>query len=585
MLNKKISVLFLAIMLFFGLCACGDNNFTADDSVGTETQEVIEAEETETEIPIPVTEREVKQTVTIKADPDGTPVSAKLKTSGEDMEEEVDVKDLPFGVKIRYFLEEKEVSADAIKGATGNVRIRFDYENKAETEVTVDGHTVRTKVPFAFISMMTVPEDRLYNVEVNSGDVTEASGSTLIYGYAVPGLEDELKLSAVKDKIRSLSDEVEFDGDGIPEYLEIKGYAVDFDMDFTATLVTNGFLKDTESEDLNDISDAIGELGEFSDAGNELSDGVGKLKDGAGKFGEGLGKYVEGAGTLKDGAEALSGGVSQLKDGASALSEGTSGLNDGLAALDLNSQALKDGASGLSNGLGALLEAYTASQSGGEETTPEIDPEAAAENIAESTRAGVLEAFVGNETLTEEEKMAIAEAAGSAAYEKALAEISEIKDQTSSGTEQTGADLTGMIQGLYDASLGLSEGISSYAGGVSQLAEGAAGLKEGVSQLSDGLGQLAGGASELSKGAGTLASSGKELTTGYSSLESGIGSLKSGVDEINSEIFSKIGSLSYGALPETLDKLKAMRLADKGFTAWNTYDGEEGGIVFILETE
>ena len=50
-------------------------------------------------------------------------------------------------------------------------------------------------------------------------------------------------------------------------------------------------------------------------------------------------------------------------------------------------------------------------------------------------------------------------------------------------------------------------------------------------------------------------------------------------------IFQKIGSLSYGALPDTIEGLKAMRLADKGFTAWDTYDGEEGSIVFILETE
>ena len=57
------------------------------------------------------------------------------------------------------------------------------------------------------------------------------------------------------------------------------------------------------------------------------------------------------------------------------------------------------------------------------------------------------------------------------------------------------------------------------------------------------------------------------------------------VDEINRDVFQKIGALSYGALPDTIEGLKAMRLADKGFTAWDTYDGEDGSIVFILETE
>lgn len=58
-----------------------------------------------------------------------------------------------------------------------------------------------------------------------------------------------------------------------------------------------------------------------------------------------------------------------------------------------------------------------------------------------------------------------------------------------------------------------------------------------------------------------------------------------GVDEINRDVFQKIGSLSCGSLPDTIEGLKAMRLADKGFTAWDTYDGEDGSIVFILETE
>ena len=186
--------------------------------------------------------------------------------------------------------------------------------------------------------------------------------------------------------------------------------------------------------------------------------------------------------------------------------------------------------------------------------------------------------------MTEEEKNALAKAAGDAAKEKALSEIQNINQQKEGG-ESEKTDLTPLIQGLMDASSGLEDGISSYTSGVSQAAEGASGLKEGASQLADGIGELGGGSEELSEGAGTLASSGKELTRGYSKLESGIGSLKKGVDELNKDVFKKVASLSVGELPETLDSLKAMRLADKGFTAWDTYDGEEGSIIFILETE
>ncbi len=582
MLNKKVLAVLMAIVLIFAMSACGDNNFTAQDTEEPVVQEEAVTEET-ADIPVPVSEEETRQTVTIKAESDGTPISAKMKTSGEDMEETVDVGKLPFKVKIRYFLEGEELTADEIKGKTGNVRIRFDYENNAETTVNLQGKEVLTKVPFAFISIVTVPEDRLYNVEVNSGSVTESSGSRLIYGYALPGLKDELKLDAAKNKIENLGSDISMGSlEDFPEYLEITGYASDFDLDFTATLVTNGLLRNTEEGKFTDISDVLTDLGDAGSGGDELADGVSELKDGADKFGSGLDKYVEGAGGLKDGADALSQGMGKLSEGAASLKEGADGLASGLNSLNKNSENLVNGVSGISEGLAGLLEAYKAG-SGDEPEGSSIDAKAILSEIGAGTESAVLDALSGNEAMTKEEKNALAKAAGDAAKEKALSELRDINEQAGGESDET--DLTPLIQGLMDASSGLEDGISSYTSGVSQAAEGASGLKEGASQLANGIGELGGGSEELSKGAGTLASSGKELTKGYSKLESGIGSLKKGVDELNEDVFKKVASLSVGELPETLDSLKAMRLADKGFTAWDTYDGEEGSIIFILETE
>ena len=583
MLNKKVLAVLMALVLIFAMSACGDNNFTAQDTEEPAVQEEAVTEET-ADIPVPVSENGTRQTVTIKAESDGTPISARLKTSGEDMEETVDVGKLPFKVKIRYFLEGEELTADEIKGKTGNVRIRFDYENNAETTVNLQGKEVLTKVPFAFISIVTLPEDKLYNVEVNSGSVTESSGSRLIYGYALPGIKDELKLDAAKNKIENLGSDISMGSmEDFPEYLEITGYASDFDMDFTATLVTNGLLRDTEEGKFTDISDALSDLGDAGSGGDELADGVSELKDGADKFGSGLDKYVEGAGGLKDGADALSQGMGKLSEGAASLKEGADGLASGLNSLDENSENLVNGASVIKEGLAGLLEAYKEG-SGDEPEGSSIDVEAISSEIGAGTESAVLDALLGNEAMTEEEKNALAKAAGDAAKEKALSEIQNINQQAEGG-ESEKTDLTHLIQGLMDASSELENGISSYTSGVSQAAEGASGLKEGASQLANGIGELGGGFEELSDGAGSLASSGKELTKGYSKLESGIGSLKKGVDELNKDVFKKVASLSVGELPETLDSLKAMRLADKGFTAWDTYDGEEGSIIFILETE
>ncbi len=581
MLNKRITAIFLIFVLLFTLTSCGDNNYMAEDVIQEEPETpVIE----ETEDTIPVEEGEVKQTVTIKAGPDGTPISAKLRTSGDDLEETVETDKLPFGVKIRYYLEGKEITADEIAGATGNIRIRFDYENKAETTVSVNGKDVSTKVPLAFVSLVTVPEDRLYNVKVNSGGMTETAGNRVIYGYALPGIEEALKLSAAKEKIKSLGSNISFEeSESIPEYLEITGYASDFEMDFSATLVTNGLLKDSEESGINDISDMINDLGELGDGGNELSDGISELKNGAAQFGSGLDKYVEGAGSLKEGTDMVSGGMSKLSEGAKSLKDGAAGLSSGLSELKGSGENLNSLASGLNEGIEALLEEYSSSQG----DVPEdeiIDAGTVSDDIAAGTKQAVMEALSGNETLTDDEKTALAEAAGVAAKEKAFSQLSSINGQ-SGETESDQSDLTPMIQGLLEASSGLKDGVAAYTGGVSQAASGASVLSDGASQLASGIDELSGGISELVKGADVLTASGKALSKGYDALESGIGTLKDGIDEINRDVFQKIGSLSYGALPDTIEGLKAMRIADKGFTAWDTYDGKEGSIVFILETE
>ena len=63
-----------------------------------------------------------EETVTIKADALGAPLSATLKRSGEDMEESVDIADLPFEVAVSYYLDGKQVTPEELAGARINFK-------------------------------------------------------------------------------------------------------------------------------------------------------------------------------------------------------------------------------------------------------------------------------------------------------------------------------------------------------------------------------------------------------------------------------------------------------------------------------
>ena len=61
-------------------------------------------------------------------------------------------KELPMTVKITYFLDGKEMSAEEIAGKSGKVTIRYDYTNTLKSKQTVDGKEYEVCVPFLMAS-------------------------------------------------------------------------------------------------------------------------------------------------------------------------------------------------------------------------------------------------------------------------------------------------------------------------------------------------------------------------------------------------------------------------------------------------
>ena len=230
-------------------------------------------------------------------------------------------RELPVDTKVTYYLEGQEVTAHRIAGETGDVRIRFDYENK-------------TDVPFMVLTAVLLSGDVFSDVEVENGRIIDFGDQKAVIGFAFPGLAASLKLADYEP-----AEEVE-----LPEYVEITARAEAFELDFTATVVSTGLFDEVKDEDLSDLEDAADDMDELTDASKELKDAAEELADGGGEMGGYLKQYFDGISKLGDGTyaldrglKALAGNISLITKGSSALQEGLGQVDEALSKIDLSS--------------------------------------------------------------------------------------------------------------------------------------------------------------------------------------------------------------------------------------------------------
>ena len=218
---------------------------------------------------------------------------------------------LPVNVRITYYLEGQEVSAEKIAGKTGKVKIRFDYENN-------------TDVPFMVLSAAMLPADVFSDVEVTNGRLMDLGDQKAVIGFAFPGLMDTLKLVDYEP-----TEEIE-----LPEYVEIEARAEDFALDFTASVVSTGLFEDLEDKDLEDLNKLPDDMDELTDASSEIRDAAQELADGGSEFGDYLSQYFDGLSQLSEGTDSLDQGLTLLSQNISKISEGSKSLQGGLEQID-----------------------------------------------------------------------------------------------------------------------------------------------------------------------------------------------------------------------------------------------------------
>ena len=510
---------------------------------------------------------------------------------------------LPVKVHIRYYLDDKEMAPEELAGKSGHLRMRFTYENLEKRTVTVDGKKREVCVPFVAMSTCLLPSDVFSHVEVTNGRLVSMGEQNLAVGTAFPGLEESLKLT----------DYAPAEDVDLPEYVEISADVKDFELSFTATIVTPGLFSEIEDSDLSDAEDLTDSMKELMDAADDLADGTDALREGTETFQDYMGQYLDGVRQLNDGTAQLQQGISLLNEKKTELVNGAKGLEEGLKALDAALQGLD--LSG-ENKAGAetekadrekeTLDAALAALSDNTGTLTALLndmtlPDEASLNTqaTEKAQAAAREAFasaLAGSNLSEEDLEAVQDALEASVSEISIDGLSiggswDAKGiaQASAGIQTSLATISAYVQQLQEsmgAGGALTDQLATLKQSVSRLAEGSEALSQGVTAFGEGIGQLSQGTEALTKGTGMLVEAGDQLYDGFGELTDGTETLADGMKTYNEDGVQELGKLAGSDLREVLTRMKALREADGQYNNYaGIADGSTGSVRFIIETE
>ena len=348
-------------------------------------------------------------------------------------------EELPVAVNVTYELDGKTVTPEEIKGQSGHVKIRFDYENRTETTVSLNGKQIQTKMPFAVISGMQLPAEHFSEITVTNGKVINDGKNSYVIGMAFPGLIDALALSENDELYKKLEDI------DIPESIEVEADAKDFDLSLIMSLATSDISSLYEGNQLD--TSFTQDIRKLSDATDQLVSGTKQLKDGSTALKDGSGALLEGTGTLKA-------GTLSLKDGLFTINNGSLTLKDGTASLSAGAGTLKDGTAQFETGINGAVDGIARLKTGSDSL----------KDGTSSLKAGAEELSAGSESVNTGAKQL---------------------------SEGTGA--------LSENSAKLHEGAESLSAGADSMAAGIEKLSGGISQVDNGLARVQSGAGEFSE--------------------------------------------------------------------------------------
>lgn len=466
----------------------------------------------------------------------------------------------PISMKISYFLDDKEVSSEEIRGRSGHVKIRYDFTNNER----VNG----MYVPIAVLSGAVLPNNTFSNIQLTNAKLINDGTRTIVAGLALPGMKENLGVNI-----------------NLPEYFEIEADAKEFKMEMTATIATSKIFADLDTSALNSVDALSSALQTLSDSMLQLLNGSAQLRDGLATLNSKTGILADGvsqlrAGSLKlvDGAKALSGGIADAATGAKTIAGGLTQAYNGVKDSPAEMTKAYEGAKAVDAGVNKLLN----NLNGGFAQLNANDSNTKIIEGATQLLNGTLNALkaqgltnINADNFEEVLKGAIANATAAGLNDKvqelttALAQLSIYSGAIKyvSGVNQIAAGVTNNpeLEALKNGTSQLAEGLKDASGKITKLSNGLSELSAGANKLSSGLDTAKEGSStlhyglmSLDAGVSNLESNIPALTSGVSQLADGSKTLTDGLSQFNEAGVQKLVSLYNGNVKTLIAKIQTM---------------------------
>lgn len=421
-------------------------------------------------------------------------------------------KELPIKIDIKYYLNNEEKDVNDIIGATGKVKIVFNYRNISSCYRNINGVNKVLYTPFVITTGMILNNEYNSNIEVINGKAINNGNNNIILGIAAPGLADSLGLQELNNLNK----------------ITISFETTRFEMPTVYSVATPKIID-------NDDLKIFDKLTSISTSVDKLQTSIDSIEQGANDLLEGITKIDVGNNAIYDNLKLVTEKITELEQGSLKLEQGLETILKKLSSSEsllnnyISSESVTD--------MKLLIKSNTDTIEKLKTTNKNLKDTYDLFGLSNLTNEMImaLDATIYSRlglTLTPEEitaknlQLIVVKATYENSYESNTKLITLL--------EKDNEALTTTLQTLNDASSNITKLMTTLTVALNDAKEGSKKIVDGTEKLKEGMELLTSNSKTLALGTDNLLDGGKKLTLGISDFNTkGINELSKYASKIN----------------------------------------------------
>ena len=417
------------------------------------------------------------------------------------------------------------------------------------------------------------------DISVTNGRLINDGDRTAVVGLALPGLAEDLGLSAEQNTL--------------PSFVEINASTTGFRLATTVSIATSEPFGAIDLSLLDSAEVTLAEkLTALTDAMTELTNGSAQLYDGVCALLEKSDLFVSGIGQLADGLGQLTAQSQALREGAlSVYSSLLSAAQTQLAAAGIDVTLTVENYETVLNGVIASLgtAGTGASATARDAITAAVTAavrEQVTASVTEGYREQVLEAVLATQGLMADQYRAAQAAGLITAEQQDRIDAAVYLQMRKTETQTAIAALTDAQMETERVQASIEQNVTAQANAATDEIRALKQQLDAYGVFCDGVGDYTAGVDAAYAGVAEIVDSLPKLTAGIGELQSGAKRLRDGIAALDAELVQKLSAAVTDNLGELTARLRATVRLSQGYQAFaGLSDSMDGQVKFIYRTD